>query len=93
MSKDQTEKSHIWLPAKTVPENTILQWNLKGLKPNYSAGLTTPLDSLNPSIICLRETKLPIDHLIQMAVQSLVLPLHTKFILEEIMPVEETPST
>ena len=40
----------------------ILQWNIRGLNPNYTSGLTPLLESTNPSIICLQETKLPTDY-------------------------------
>ena len=40
---------------------SVLQWNIRGLKTNYVAGLSLLLNSLNPSVVCLQETKLPQD--------------------------------
>ena len=40
----------------------ILQWNIRGLKSNYQPGLQPLIESQNPSIICLQETKLPTDN-------------------------------
>ena len=37
---------------------SILQWNIRGLKPNY-AELTQVMSNLVPQVVCLQETKLP----------------------------------
>ena len=38
--------------------STILQWNIQGIKAKYVAGLSLLLASIDPSVICLQETKL-----------------------------------
>ena len=40
----------------------MIQWNIRGLKANYSAGLALLLSSIAPAVVCLQETKLPADY-------------------------------
>ena len=37
---------------------SILQWNIRSLTKNYGPGLKPLIDTLDPSVICLQETKL-----------------------------------
>ena len=37
---------------------SILQWNIRSLSKNYGPGLKPLIDSLDPSVVCLQETKL-----------------------------------
>ena len=41
---------------------SIIHWNIRSLNANYTAGLAVLLTSINPSVVCLQETKLPADY-------------------------------
>ena len=43
-------------------QNSIIQWNIRSLKINYTAGLAVLLNNFDPTIVCLQETKLPADY-------------------------------
>ena len=36
----------------------LIQWNIRGLRANYASGLQPLIQTHNPNVICLQETKL-----------------------------------